>query len=116
MSTTVKLLTGLSRGNLKFVAQQVVEIPDGLAARLIERKQAIATDAKPDTVEKAIKKTQAAAAKKAAKPKPAAKKDDAPGAPVPGEGEGENDTPTPGENDAPVPGENDAPADGENKE
>ena len=102
MSTTVKLLTGLSRGNMKFVAQQVVEIPDGLAARLIDRKQAVATDAKPDTVEKAIKKTQAAAAKKAAAKKPAAKKDTAKDAPVPGE----NDAPVPGENDAPVPGEN----------
>ena len=102
MSKTVKLLTGLSRGNMKCVAQQVVDLPDGLAARLIERGQAEDTNEKPDTVKKAV----AAAIKKGgkAKPKPKAKPADA----------GANDTHDAGTNDAPDAGANDAPDAGTN--
>ncbi|MEL7183445.1 MAG: hypothetical protein AAFY65_13310 [Pseudomonadota bacterium] len=41
MATQVKLLTGLTRGSAKFNAGDAPTLPDGLAERLIDRRQAV---------------------------------------------------------------------------
>jgi len=49
MATQVKLLTGLTRGSAKFNAGDAPTLPDGLAERLIDRKQAVPMGRADDT-------------------------------------------------------------------
>lgn len=56
----IRLLTGLSRGNMRAVAGQVVEVEDGLADRLVDRGQAVLVDRVQDVPETRAKKKAAA--------------------------------------------------------
>lgn len=66
---SIKLKTGLSRGNDKYVAGQVVEVGPGLGNRLVDRGQAIfeGTDAKRVKAKKATATAPAKAATTTAK-------------------------------------------------